>query len=512
MQGLDVAIYLRKSRADVEEEQKAIATGETYDTLGKHRRELLHVARQNKHNVMDIYEELVSGEYIASRPAMQQMLENIAADKYEAILVVDIDRLGRGNKADQSRIENALKNTNTLIITPSQIFDLTQEDGEFGVEVRTFLANMEYRSIKRRLQRGLLNSAAQGKDIGGPPPYGFSKTKDLRLHVKEPEAQVIRDIFRLCVDGVGVRGITRYLHDHGILSPTGNEYWGPTMIKRVISNPKYMGTMVFGRRQHTKLEDGRYTIKKKRDDNKYVEVPDAHEAIIPRDMWEQAQRAMKTRAPRINTDKKLVYSLAGLVRCARCGRLLRCMFPKNRKYGYLYCGKELCDVKGIRLDHVENAVIDEIGAILERVEVSDNLGHAEQLASEKKAISSHLAQLESDKSKDDDRKAKIYESYEEGVYTKEMFLERLHAVQKRQRERSDLIERLRLQLDTLDQKMKEKREIIPMLTNVLELYEQADVENKNRLLKTVIQSIVYDREPSNKRILDDFDLTIYLVE
>lgn len=512
MQGLDIAIYLRKSRADVEEEQKAISNGETYDTLGKHRRELLAIARQNKHNVLDIFEELVSGEYIASRPAMQQLLDNINADKYEAILVVDIDRLGRGNKADQSRIENALKNTNTLIITPSQIFDLTQEDGEFGVEVRTFLANMEYRSIKRRLQRGLLNSAAQGKDIGGTPPYGFSKSKDLRLHVKEPEAQTIRDIFRLCCDGVGVRGIVRYLHDRGIPSPTGNEYWGPTMIKRVISNPKYMGTMVFGRRQHTKLEDGRYTTKKKRDENKYVEVPDAHESIVTREVWQHAQRSMKTRDPRINADKKLVYALAGLVKCARCGRLLRCMFPKNRKYGYLYCGKELCDVKGIRLDHVEKAVIDEIGAILARVRVSDNQGHAEQLASEKKAISTHLAQLESDRLKDDGRKAKIYESYEEGVYTKDMFLERLQAIQDRQRERTELITRLNVQLDTLEQKMKEKREIVPMLMNVLELYDQADVENKNRLLKTVIQSVVYDRAPSNKRILDDFDLTIYLIE
>ena len=72
--GLTIAIYLRKSRSDIEEEKKALARGEVYDTLQRHRKELLNFARKNKLKILDIFEEVVSGDTIESRPEVQKLL------------------------------------------------------------------------------------------------------------------------------------------------------------------------------------------------------------------------------------------------------------------------------------------------------------------------------------------------------------------------------------------------------------------------------------------------------
>jgi len=114
---LHTAIYLRKSRKDVEAEREAAKRGDEYDTLSKHRFELLAYAKREEIYVQDIFEEVVSGEFIQERPAMQALLQKVKALAYDAVLVADLDRLGRGDKRDQGWIEKIFKDSNTLIIT-----------------------------------------------------------------------------------------------------------------------------------------------------------------------------------------------------------------------------------------------------------------------------------------------------------------------------------------------------------------------------------------------------------
>ena len=84
------AIYLRKSRKDLELE--ALGEGET---LSRHRAALLELAAKQGLNVTKIYEEMVSGESIEARPQMQQLLEDVWAEEYKGVLVMEIERLAR---------------------------------------------------------------------------------------------------------------------------------------------------------------------------------------------------------------------------------------------------------------------------------------------------------------------------------------------------------------------------------------------------------------------------------
>jgi site-specific DNA recombinase len=74
---LNIYIYLRKSRSDIEAEKKAAELGETYDTLQRHRKTLLTVAKKERHNILAIYEEVVSGESVTERPRIQEMIRDL---------------------------------------------------------------------------------------------------------------------------------------------------------------------------------------------------------------------------------------------------------------------------------------------------------------------------------------------------------------------------------------------------------------------------------------------------
>ena len=98
------AMYLRKSRADIELE--ALGEGET---LRKHQAMLENLAA--KHDIhpdqIVIYREIVSGESIQDRPEVQKLLEDVYAKKYKGVLVVEVERLARGNTKDQGEVQSS---------------------------------------------------------------------------------------------------------------------------------------------------------------------------------------------------------------------------------------------------------------------------------------------------------------------------------------------------------------------------------------------------------------------
>ena len=96
---MSYAIYLRKSRADLESE----ANGEL-ETLAKHERQLKELASKLNLNVTKEYKEVVSGETISARPQMQELLRDVQNGLYEGVLVMDIERLARGDTIDQGLV------------------------------------------------------------------------------------------------------------------------------------------------------------------------------------------------------------------------------------------------------------------------------------------------------------------------------------------------------------------------------------------------------------------------
>lgn len=116
------AEYLRKSRAD--------DPGEPIETtLHRHREALLKCMESHGIHVApeDVFEEVASGDSLYARPQMLRLLERVERGDYAGVLCMDIQRLGRGSMSDQGAILDAFKASRTKIITPSKVYDLSDE-------------------------------------------------------------------------------------------------------------------------------------------------------------------------------------------------------------------------------------------------------------------------------------------------------------------------------------------------------------------------------------------------
>ncbi len=158
------SIYLRKSRKDIEAEN--LGAGET---LARHEKIMLELAKSKNLIIGKIYREIVSGDSISARPVMQQLLQDVEDGMWTGVLVVEVERLARGNTLDQGIVSETFKYSSTKIITPSKDYDPNNEFDEEYFEFGLFMSRREYKTIKRRLHRGTISSVKEGKAVTRPP-------------------------------------------------------------------------------------------------------------------------------------------------------------------------------------------------------------------------------------------------------------------------------------------------------------------------------------------------------
>jgi DNA invertase Pin-like site-specific DNA recombinase len=156
----DVAIYLRLSRGELEND------------IENHRLRLTDICKKQKLNFKE-FKEIGTSDSIQDRPNFIQMFNEIKEGLFDAIAIMDIDCLGRGDDEDWGKIDKILKEKEILIITPDKIYDLENEEDEFHFDVKKFFARLEYKQITKRLRRGKILEAKRGKWTNGKPPFPY---------------------------------------------------------------------------------------------------------------------------------------------------------------------------------------------------------------------------------------------------------------------------------------------------------------------------------------------------
>lgn len=268
-------IYLRKSRADADAE----ARGEG-ETLARHEAALYALAGRLSLPVGAVYREIVSGETIAARPVMRRLLREVEDGNWSGVLVMEVERLARGDTIDQGVIARAFSLSHTKIITPLKTYDPDNESDEEYFEFGLFMSRREYKAINRRLQRGRKASAAEGKYTGSVAPYGYTRIrlegqKGFTLAPDPEEAPVVRLIFALYTRGetlpdggvrrLGAARLARRLNELGI-RPRRAAAWTPASLLPILENPVYAGKIRWRSRPAVKtVRDGRTVVSRPRD-------------------------------------------------------------------------------------------------------------------------------------------------------------------------------------------------------------------------------------------------------
>lgn len=486
---LPYAIHLRKSRADLEAE----ARGEG-ESLARHRKTLQDLADRRGYVVAQIYSEgVVSGDKLSERPEMQRLLRDVSAGMYAGVLDMEIARLTRGDPMDQAYIQMVFKYSGTKIITPDRIYDPSDEYDEDYMQTDMMHARRELKYTKKRLQRGRNASASEGL-WQGPAPFGYRKVKIQRgkgwtLYPDPDAAPLVRMIYEMyAVDGVGGAKIADRLNALGSLTPRGNP-WTAGTIATLMQSPVYIGKVRWNDRVSvTRFVDGQLVVKREKNDAPIIS-DGKHPALVPVELWEAAQRV------RIAHDRVRTHNgaptrnpLAGLVFCAVCGKAMKrkdnCG-AVGSKYDMLRCTTRGCPTKAAALSLVERTVLDTLSDWLVRYS-------GEQPAAPHTAQNTALTAARANLQRLHAQRERIYAAFEDGAYDAQTFARRRADKEAEISAAEQTI--AALEADTAPSAEDCIRMHLPAIRNALELYASAsDPMDKNKILKTVISRIEYDK-------------------
>lgn len=518
---MSYCIYLRKSRADAEAE----LSGEG-ETLARHEKALLSLAKKQKLSITQIYREIVSGETIAGRPAMQQLLFDVEQGKWQGVLVMEVERLGRGDTMEQGIILNAFKYSGTKIITPLKTYDPNNEFDEEYFEFSQFMSRREYKTILRRMQRGREESVKEGKYVGNIPPFGYKRVKlqnekGFSLEIEPEEAAAVKLAFELYAYGemqpdgtlreVGRPTIAKRFHEMGLKNRKGGT-WATSSVTRMLQNPVYIGMVSWKRRPYRKTtEDGK--IKKTRPVNEnYLCVQGLHEPIVSEELWNIVQEKIK-RSHTTPLVGKMQNPLAGLVRCSCCGNLMqRRPYLKTGQPASLICVTHGCPQVSSALYMVEERILAALAQWAEQHQTTwESTSAQNPFSAKEKMLQASLSAAQKELNELELQFEKTFEFLEKGIYTPEVFTKRNELLASRIAEVTEKIEETEKEARSLKSIQKEQTSLIPKIHTLLETYDSLSPAEQNKLLREVLDHVSYHKTTNGRwhNAPDNFDIVIY---
>lgn len=472
------AIYLRKSRADMDAE----ARGEG-ETLARHRTALRALAQRRGLNVVQEYAELVTGDSIAARPQMQALLDDVKRGLYAGVIVNDIDRLSRGDSIDQEIIKYTFAASHCVIITPSRDIDPASPLDQDMLDFSLLFGRLEYRKISQRLIQGRTRSAAAGNYISSRVPYGYKKTVDGKRISLEPDpntAPIVQMIFNWYVRREhGYHAIAEKLNDMGLRTYRGKPFERAT-VKNMLENPVYTGRIVWGKQTTVNAIENGKRVKKYIRGNPIV-IENAHPAIISDEVFNAVQEmfVQSRHASHVVSGKTLANPLAGLAYCSCCGKLMILRGGQNKRL--LTCKTRGCPTVGVDVYVVVDAILSELSIWTAIYSAPAPQPHNQE-SDEVTALKRQADQIKS-------QITRAQELVELGAYTPSEYIERkktltdaLEAVNKRLEAKQTICTADAIQ------------SVLPSVNRVLDAFREAStVEQENELLKSVISRVVYTK-------------------
>lgn len=488
------AIYLRKSRKDDD-----YAGGNSLEeTLRTHEKTLLALAKAQSLSITRVYKEVVSGDTISDRPEIQKLLDEVSAGLFSGVLVMDIDRLARGDTSDQGLIAKAFSYSHTKIITPVKTYDPDNEFDEEYFEFGLFMSRREYKIITRRILRGRKAAVLDGRWIYNKAPYGYRRVKlegekGYTLEFDE-NADNARLIFQLYASGLGAQRVCRALAERGITNSAGRP-WSPASVLEILHNVTYLGLSKFGSRPSvSRLENGVRKVSEPRVED-YLTAKARWPALIDQETWDQCQFNLRNnKLTAANTTKGLQNPLAGLVYCSECGKSMSRLWDQRKNTMFLLCSTMNCPTAGSKLPFVEEAVLDALRDMLPVNTDADQLNSADSLKKEVKALTRQLGTLEDQLQRLQKQKYALHDLLEQGVYTVDVFLERQAKLSQDVEAAEKLHESVKKDLESKKRSLDNSVNLIPRIRATVETYDSLkNPEAKNLALKSVLQRVVYHK-------------------
>ena len=370
---MKVAAYCRVSTDD-EDQLNSYRVQKDYYTR--------YIANNEKWEFVDVYaDEGITGTQVKKRDEFLRMIKDCEKGKIDMILTKSVSRFAR-NIVDSLSFVRKLKAMGIAIYFEEQNINSLKEDSETYIGIYSVMAQTESENISANVKWGISKRMENGTYCSNMNMFGYRRDKITKeITIVESEAEVVRWIFNLFLDGKSALQIKNWLEENGIKTFYGKSVWQTTSILAILQNEKYCGDVMY---QKTYCVD--CLTKKKKVNNgqktKYLVVND-HPAIIPRDIFKAAMAEFARRnALRSKSDNTIScrgrysakYVLSELLICEECGSHFRRKTVKKKDgvHHYWRCISRLdhkdkyCDFsKGLEEKNLQAAICRAISRVLQ---------------------------------------------------------------------------------------------------------------------------------------------------
>ena len=497
-------IYIRLSEAD---------EGKSYESESEsvlnQRNILMNFIKEKEFIFVDEYVDDGYSGTTFDRPGFQRLIEDIKAKRINLVIVKDLSRLGRDHILTGYYVETFFPENGIRFISMLEGYDNAINQASNDSATWLFACNDYYSKQNSIKIRNVLNDKRRnGQFIGSAPSYGYLRDPNDKGHlIPDPEyAWVVKKIFDMAYNGVGLSEITTYLNDNNIKTPSSlkrknsnskakyNPMWTISSVKKILKNQMYVGDMV--QSVQTKVS---YKSKKKKSlpKSNWDIVKNTHEPLVDRFIFESVQNDIK-RTTKTTITKREKRLFENLLYCKECGNTLTISYRKNYDYWTINCNRysrdpkrRMCEPHFSPYEKLEEALLEvirntckkylnklDISEISKSINKKDNSevnNNINDLRKQEKVLISKLDMLYQDKFN--------------GIISEEMYL-------RISRETENSLVRIREKIQSLQDAKNDKKFNKNDLKNYEDkIRELIDIDNPSReLIGALIDNIIIDKD------------------
>ena len=416
-----VAGYARVS-TDYEEQQSSYEAQVDYYTR--------YINSRDDWEFVGIYtDEGISATSTKKREGFRTMVADALAGKIDLIVTKSVSRFAR-NTVDSLTTVRQLKDAGVEIYFEKENIWTLDAKGELLITIMSSLAQEEARSISENTTWGQRKKMADGRVTFAYSSFlGYEKDKETgRLVIVEEQAEVVRMIYKLFLEGLSPHSIARELTSRGIKTPMNKDKWGGSSVESILTNEKYKGDALM---QKTVTVDFlQKKVKKNEGEAPQYYVEGNHEAIIDPCTFDLVQEEMKRRK-----NGRGRYSgisiFSSRIKCADCGEWYGSkVWHSNDEYrriiyrcNHKYRKGSRCQTPHVTEDEIKAGFVkafnelttekeEIIGNIREMQKMLCNTGHLEEEKRRLEGEMSVLIQMTQDIIEENARVAQDQESYQ----------------------------------------------------------------------------------------------------
>ena len=309
---------------------------------------------KNDYNIVDVYNDAGHSGKDLMRPEMQRLLADIKAKKFDKLIAIKVDRLTRNNY-DGFWLLNYCEEHEVKIELILEPYDVSTANGEMIFGMNLVFGQRERKEIGVRTKRAMEEMALEHIHPS-KVPYGYTRNKDTEhLEIEPIEAQVVKEIFKLCKEGHSTRSIATIMKNNNAYLKNGK--WRSDRVYKILINSIYIGIFEYG--------------KYKRKAQDILRVKDYCEPIIDETTW-NATRNVLIKNKHSNYGEH-IHLFSGLVKYPICGEIMTSSesfkYPngKLKVYYHLRCKNHNCN--GFGLHYNTEKIESKLKRVLEELTI-----------------------------------------------------------------------------------------------------------------------------------------------